>query len=68
MPLRVLGEWLRQHLDGDFTALGWCPPPVHFSHAPLADLFQDFGLSVVPTTDPPSTQVRFSLNVTPEGG
>ncbi len=41
-PLRVLGELLRQHLDGNFTAEVGVLGAVHFPHSALADLLDDF--------------------------
>jgi len=38
----VLGELLRQYLDGHLTAQVGVLSPVHLTHASLADLFEDF--------------------------
>ena len=41
-PLGVLGELLRQHLDGDFTAQVGVLSTVHFAHASFANFFKNF--------------------------
>ncbi len=40
-PLRVLGELLRQHLDGDFTAQVGILSTVDFAHAAFTDLLKN---------------------------
>jgi len=40
-PLRILGELLRQHLDGHFTAQVGVLGTINLSHTALADLLDD---------------------------
>jgi len=42
LGLWVLGDLLRQNLDGDFTAQVGVLSTIHNPHASLADLFNDF--------------------------
>ena len=40
--VRISGEVLRQHLDGDITVELRIPRPVHLTHAALTERFKDF--------------------------
>ena len=40
-PLGILGESLRENLDGDFVLQSGVLGPVHLSHTAFADLFSD---------------------------